>query len=465
MARINPTALLLIFLFAGCFEVDGTYYEEQEIAQNVNKRVTALVATNINSSIIGNAESPGDIPEPKTRANTSGVRRTVRHEPPLRGHPGLMHPDTVRIQPVRRGSYPSVERRNLTHTVSSHTFHAYNNSLELVSVTATLKYGSEDSRCLIYLQDGILDGEFDDYDFASIGELFDATIFPGVSDAFASPTDVDSNGKIVILYYDMESSSTLGFFYSVDLYDQESLNEAYGPGVYNSNGMELFYMNIRWAEPAHDEMIRTLVHEFQHMVNAGYRISKGYPLLETWIDEGLAESAEHHVLETPGQSRIDWMNDDPYGNIRNGLSLMVWNHTIGNYALAYTFMQYLRIQSGLHADIYGRILKSRDHDYQGLTRIVSRQNGALSTFPRILRAYRLANLLQQNTGIFGYGDENETFQITVHDPSVPVETISLYPGGSITVRERWSTVESVTGSGRGEHIIYSRVNDGYVQEF
>ncbi len=266
----------------------------------------------------------------------------------------------------------------------------------------------------------------------------------------------------------MNSTTILGFFYAIDLYSQSTLDENYGTGTYTSNQKELFYMNLRWPYPAkapdHPEMKRTLTHEFQHMVNFGYRATNQLSIMETWIDEGLAESSEHYVLETPGTSRINWFNSDPYNNLRNGLSLLVWERKYGNYSLSYTFIQYLRIQSGLGTDIYKQIVTSKFHNYKIIESVIAASNPKLTSFDTILKSYRLANLLQQNSDLFGYGDENTIFNLTVQPPTVDASDITLKPGGSIILEGPWNVISPLNGAGKGAHIEVSKVQDGYVQE-
>lgn len=105
-----------------------------------------------------------------------------------------------------------------------------------------------------------------------LAQKFDNEIYTAMENAFGSPTDIDSNGKVVILYYNMGASETytLGYFSPNDLTLGNGCNE-----------MEVFYMNIKYgieqgstatANPLDADLIRTLAHEFQHLINYGQRV-------------------------------------------------------------------------------------------------------------------------------------------------------------------------------------------------
>ncbi|MDA3900594.1 MAG: hypothetical protein PF637_08750 [Spirochaetes bacterium] len=435
------------------------------VEQQMGNDVTALVVTNISGLRNGVAEPVGSLPSPSTAISKNG---SLIQEPPtayIRGRNLLTGstPNRRDITILRK----TRSARGLSEEDTSYSFYAYDNDDELITVTASLEYGATDSKCLIYVQDSY-NGEFSDW--SSIGKFFDNTVSPAMLTGFGNPTDVDSNGKVVILYYDMQDNRYMGFFYSVDLFSQEDLDEYYPTEGYTSNEMEIFYMNYNWSvseenpEPIPDdaEMLRTLPHEFQHMINFGSRFLNGNSTMDTWIDEALAESAEHYTLKTPGLSRIDWFNQDYYGNIRNGLGLCVWENTIGNYSLSYTFMQYLRIHSKSGHTLYKKLIDTPDGSYHGLTTVMKEENRYFTDFKTILLSYRMANLLQQPDNIYGYLDENSTFKLTVQSPITPVSAISLKPGGSIAIMTEWDSIQTATGAGRGENINLTSVREGIV---
>jgi len=269
---------------------------------------------------------------------------------------------------------------------------------------------------------------------------------------FGEPTDLDGNNVVFVLYYNMVGNeSTLGFFHSGDLYGTDSYEY--------SNQAEIFYMNLNWGNPAEDEMLRTLAHELQHMINFSNRvITNDYPNMDVWMNEGMAESAEHFVMETPSQSRINTMNSDGNHLIRNGLPLCVWGDgNEENYALVYTFMQYCRIQATNHWSIFTNLINHQNGDYTAITSIMGNENSDLSNFNSLVRGYRLAKLLGNSSGIYGYGSENSTFDLQIYTPTISLNNISLKPGGAVYNTSTVDNLNYFSAAGQGSNIRYIRI--------
>ncbi len=104
-------------------------------------------------------------------------------------------------------------------------------------------------------------------------------------DTFARPNDVDSNGKIIIMFTRFSLSGLLGYFYSGD----KSSNAPY------SNEADIFYINLDWAidDTRRETIMGTLVHELQHMLlyDQRSRISS-FGEDDTWLNEGLSMLSE-----------------------------------------------------------------------------------------------------------------------------------------------------------------------------
>src|SRR5690606_2216800 len=137
--------------------------------------------------------------------------------------------------------------------------------------------------------------------------LFDDPIFPTVTGAFGEPSDVDGNGRIIILFTPVVNELTprgaagfvAGFFYGLDLTEGA-----------NSNRAEIFYSVVpdpggRYGDPrSRDDILRTvpgvLAHELQHMVHFHERMMRRQaPRPEAvWLSEALAHMAEDLVADT-----------------------------------------------------------------------------------------------------------------------------------------------------------------------
>ena len=148
----------------------------------------------------------------------------------------------------------------------------------------------------------------------SITAEFDAVTYPTDAAYFNNPTDVDGNGRVIMLFTGQINKLTPqqtqggfvgGFFFAGDFFPPTDTPQAQGcPG---SNQAEIFYLlspdptgrfgNIRTASSVRQGTRGTIAHEFQHMINAGNRFQnpnvKAFEA--TWLDEGLAHFAEDAV--------------------------------------------------------------------------------------------------------------------------------------------------------------------------
>jgi hypothetical protein len=235
--------------------------------------------------------------------------------------------------------------------------------------------------------------------------------------------------------------------------------------------MNIFYMNLGWSTPDHPEMQRTLFHEFQHMINYSRRTfilnqPDGLPEMDTWMNEGLAESAEHHGTGTPGASRIRSMNKDENGRLSNGCSLAAWPDDADdiNYGLAYTFLQYLRLQRSNPSDwtFMGELIENENGDYRALKDVMRSVND-LNSFDKMVKGYHLARFINDTSyksGLYSFKTEKSTFTFTCRAPSAPpVASTKLGPGGAIYIPVSSEDVTAYSkGSGAGADIQFYPYN-------
>jgi hypothetical protein len=171
-------------------------------------------------------------------------------------------------------------------------------------VTAELRY--DGTKCLVYADvDTLATGNFSTADLRAIGESFDNGIEATNVQYFGGYSDVDGNGKVIILISPVVNRLTpggsggfiAGFFLSVDLYSPPAVPT----GV--SNEAEIFYLLA--ADPAaqwgnafpvdftRDTNISTTAHEHEHMISFSHRILyEGGVVQQTWLEEGMAHMAE-----------------------------------------------------------------------------------------------------------------------------------------------------------------------------
>lgn len=190
------------------------------------------------------------------------------------------------------------------------TFSVFDGSGGFTTVEAEVRYVGDHG--VVYL-DLAAEGSFEPGDLAAFGSEFDDPIHPTVRGAFGSESDLDENGRVVILFTPVVNRLTAvssggfvgGFFYGVDLLPQRE----------GSNAGEIFYALVpdpdgvfgqrRSRTQVLSSVPSILTHEFQHMVHFNERVlvrgAEGTDAI--WLSEALASTAEElvgHVFSERG---------------------------------------------------------------------------------------------------------------------------------------------------------------------
>jgi len=306
---------------------------------------------------------------------------------------------------------------------------------------------------------------------SALAAEFDAIIYPNVTRYFASHYDVDGNGRVMLLVYDIRDELYYnpfagyyigGYFFSVDYYSDESVRQAY-PAMH-SNESDLVYIDCDPQNTADEDAKRTIAHEFQHMVNFSNALERNKDFTDTWIDEGLAEAANHRCYGWD-TSRLDSYNNDSGNYIRDGHPLFYWDdlNSLPNYAKSYLFFQYMRIQSAAGWDVYGPLFASPYGDYRAVqaalnTDVTLAGWGSDSTerFNKLVLRWYAANLLNLPAGVYGYKNEKSV----THALYISAAINNIKSGGGI-VRSMGSSFSSPAA-----HFIYLSVSsNGAAEDF
>ena len=141
-------------------------------------------------------------------------------------------------------------------------------------------------------------------DFTALAKLFDDPIYDADVATYGAPSDLDSNGKVMILLTPVVNALTpknssgfiAGFFYGCDLLSRSSCS--------GTNSGEIFYAitadptaqfsDIRTRSTVMSALPPVLAHEFQHMINFYQR---GNTTEALWLSEGMAHNAEDVVAD------------------------------------------------------------------------------------------------------------------------------------------------------------------------
>jgi hypothetical protein len=147
----------------------------------------------------------------------------------------------------------------------------------------------------------------------SITQEFDNNTFVTDSSYFGNPTDIDGNGRVILLFTGRVNKLTAagstggfvgGFFFAGDYFPKTGTA---GQSCAESNNAEIMYLlspdptgkygNVRSASSVRQGTRGTIPHELEHMINAGNRFfnPNATAFEDNWLDESLAHIAEEAV--------------------------------------------------------------------------------------------------------------------------------------------------------------------------
>jgi len=178
--------------------------------------------------------------------------------------------------------------------------------------TRTGRVAAVGARALVVADTANPSGGYTDSEYANIAATFDTLIYPMDTTAFGAPSNISAYGKIILFFTrnvnaltPTNASFTIGgFFFSRDLYPKVAKGTLQSCPA--SNEQEMFYLlvpdpngtvnnNRRSKDQVSILNTGTIAHEFQHLINSSRRLYvnlSAAPSEETWLDEGLAHTAE-----------------------------------------------------------------------------------------------------------------------------------------------------------------------------
>jgi len=201
------------------------------------------------------------------------------------------------------------------------------NGTEFATITAQLKYVG--SNIYVYV-DNDAPTAFTDPDWLNFGKVFNDDLYPIDINAFGSPSDIDANGHVIVLFTPVVNglvdpvedgcgSYVAGFFTGFDLVSTSAnANRAevfYSsvPDPTGSKGCPLPISQVNLLTPA------TFIHELQHMISYNQHVLTRRNREENvWLNEGLSLIAEelgakHYEEKYPaplGRTRPDQLFPD-----------------------------------------------------------------------------------------------------------------------------------------------------------
>ncbi len=214
---------------------------------------------------------------------------------------------TVVTSPVGRGSSGRTVQRALVRPPElgdSAVFQVLTADGGVQHVTGRLRVLS--GRAELYVDVTAPSPGLSDADLQALSAEFDSIGYPTVERAFGTPSDLDANGRVTLLFtpavnrLSPRGSGTFagGFFYAGDLQPQDG-----------SSGAERIYLAVPDVDGDHSDAVdpafllaalpAVIVHELQHMVHFAERVLAGGAERPEalWLQEALAQMAEDLVAE------------------------------------------------------------------------------------------------------------------------------------------------------------------------
>jgi hypothetical protein len=275
-------------------------------------------------------------------------------------------------------------------------------------------------------------------------------------------TEKRGNQKTTILFFNIRDGFNSvthpfyigGYFWPGDFFD-----------IQYSNQRTIIYLNanplIPEIAPMSQESNGTIVHEMQHLMNFVTSLvlrfdGNDVDYMDTWVNEGLSESAEWVYFQSHKDNRINWFEEGREGSLINrGNNFFAWDShdlagsVLDDYSTVYLFFQWLRLQS--RPDIFSDIIVSKDHDYRAVLTAFNKnvptgQSGYGNDWGNMLRDWYAANYMGMSTGRHGYRNDARLNNLKTQYFPAGGTTASLFPGEAVYSRNRTTTAPNSSGN-------------------
>ncbi len=197
---------------------------------------------------------------------------------------------------------------------------------------------------------------------------------------FGNPPDIDGDGLLDILLYDISEGGSNNNFFVAGFVTPEDL----APNG-NGNFKDMLYLDTNPGVSSRpiSSVLATAAHEYQHLIHYNYDLFE-----QTFINEGLPEWAE--VMNGYPARNMSFLNDPATYNIR----LLEWesgDNILLDYQRAGLFTGYLAERMGPEA--LGAITRNPNRGRRGYEEIINQQG---LDFEELLKDYHTANLLNSS---------------------------------------------------------------------
>jgi hypothetical protein len=387
------------------------------------------------STAVGTTQSTGTLPVSNESIET--METADLDDEAYRINPVLPVDETAASIPVESGAMYDFSAKAVG---DSRTFYTYNYRTATYSDQVTARLAYQGNNVEVWVEAGNPKVVVTDEMALAMGQEFENKIYNLIRDNYYTESDVNSDGRVAILCYDIQDNySGSGTTYAGGYFAGNDLT-----GSTYSNQMELLYadtwptMGTDPSQPDVTGVYSTLAHEFQHLVNANRnQLEEGGSTMDTWLNEALSLSAED-LYKGLLNERIQYYNKS--SAIRNGRSLINWNNSnevLANYALSYLFSQYLEAQmdetlgGDTSVKYFKEIIMDDSGGYQAVENVARKYLDAELTFGQLMTDFRAALVKKDASGIYGFGGQTDFDSIST--PFYSGGTKSLEAGGAIVM--------------------------------
>ncbi|MCI6027930.1 MAG: Ig-like domain-containing protein, partial [Clostridiales bacterium] len=282
--------------------------------------------------------------------------------------------------------------------------------------------------------------------------------FTRMSDSFGAFRDSNSDGKVNLMFYNIDDGwqpgqgYVAGYFWSGD-FSYNSL-----PMIHIDTYPGIQYTTTS-GETREDvtSCYGTFMHEFQHLIN--YSVTGG---MDTWLNESFSGATEEMFYPGVGLfNRIQSWHDSHFSavadisnvasefeynssyNLHKGGSIYTWDNNgddiYARYAIVMLFSQYLYTQTG-GTTVYKTIMNSVKNGSSCTTAIANAMGTTIANVAKGFFTSMIANDGGENGFIMQPGyDPTTVYNVeNVYDLLAPVvftgTSASIYGGGFITVK-------------------------------
>lgn len=244
--------------------------------------------------------------------------------------------------------------------------------------------------------------------FIAMNHTFETVIYPVLYEFYGSPPDIDENGKIIILVFDIidgmgDYQYVAGFFYPLNQYPKSQYSDSNEAEILCIDGKE-------GLDHLEDGDFETLAHEFQHMIHFGHDDDENI-----WLDEGASMFAEYLIGKDPFSTSTTYRSAF---SSHPDVSLTYWDYNgnlvLANYGASYAFFLYLAEHYG-GSQIIQKIVTHPDNGIESVLQALKNE-GYLVQFKEVFRNWTIANFLDDTSFANGsYGYYNISLSMSVED--------------------------------------------------